>query len=77
LLLYFLAGYSLCLPLLWLCRPFYFFERCLYSKPQSCRSQQARYKLGHTSPFSQPLSSCSHPPISLRLFSTSRYLGPT
>jgi hypothetical protein len=31
-----------CWPLFCLCRPFCFFERCLDSNPESCRSIQAR-----------------------------------
>ncbi len=38
-----------CWPLLCLCRPFFFFERCLDSNPGSCRSKQVRYQLGHPS----------------------------
>jgi hypothetical protein len=39
-----------CCPLLWLCRPFRYFERCLDSNPESCRSKQARYQFSHPSP---------------------------
>ncbi len=30
-------------PLLFLCRPFCIFERCLDSNPESCHSKQARF----------------------------------
>jgi hypothetical protein len=30
--------------------PFYIFERCLDSNPESCHSKQARYQLSHPSP---------------------------
>jgi hypothetical protein len=47
--IYWLA--RVCWPLLCLCRPFCFFERCLYSHPESSLSKQARYQLSHPSPY--------------------------
>ncbi len=41
-----------CWPLLCLGCPFYIFERCLDSNPESCLSKQARYQHSHPSPYS-------------------------
>ncbi len=38
-----------CWLLLCFCRPFCILARCLDSKPESCRSKKARYKLSHPS----------------------------
>jgi hypothetical protein len=38
-----------CWPLLCFGRPFCIFDRCLDSKPESCRNKQARYQLSHLS----------------------------
>ncbi len=46
-----------CWPLLCLCRPFWIFERCPDSNPESCRSKQARYQPSHLSPPKKYLSS--------------------
>ncbi len=43
----FLWWVRLCWPLLCLCPPFYIFERCLDSNPESCPRNQARYQLSH------------------------------
>jgi hypothetical protein len=47
--LYFLLA-RVCFPLLYNCRPFCSFERCLDSNPESFRSKQACYQLSHPSP---------------------------
>jgi hypothetical protein len=39
-----------CWPLLFLCRPFCIFARCLDSNPENCRRTQTRYQLSHLSP---------------------------
>ncbi len=58
LFVYFLRA-RVCWSLLFFCRPFSIFERCLDSNPESCLRKQARDQLSHLSP---PLS---HPsPIS-------------
>jgi hypothetical protein len=44
---YFFWRARVCRPLLCLCPPFYIFDICLDSNPESCRSKQARYKLSH------------------------------
>ncbi len=55
-----------CWPLLCLCRSLCIFERCLVSKPESCRSKQVRCQLSHLSPVVTHLPyspiSLSHPP---------------
>jgi hypothetical protein len=45
----FLYIFGVCWPLLWLCRPFCTFERCLDSNQESCCIKQARYQLIHPS----------------------------
>ncbi len=49
---YFLVGYRVCWPLLYLRRPCVIFEGCLEldSNPKSCRRKQASYQFSHPSP---------------------------
>jgi hypothetical protein len=64
LFLYIFWRARVCWPLVCLGRPFYIFERCLYSNPESWLSKQARYQHIHPSPYST--TGLSSLPISRR-----------
>ncbi len=49
--IFFFGGARVCWPLLCLCTALYFFERCLDSNPESCRSKHAHYQLSHPSSY--------------------------
>ncbi len=71
----FLVGYSVCVTPLLMSPMLHFFERCLVSNPNRCRSKQGRYQLSQLSPYlvthlpaQPPTSLLSHPSSPLAIY---------